>query len=596
MPHAKRAMAFAVLMALCLSMVACNSKTDPLLGTVGENSVTPLSVTADFPDIEVTFVLQQGSSDIDGIRGHLHFSNAGVVAEGGGFSVAGNRVTITEGGNYLIDGETLEGNIVIDTPKTDTVVLYLNGLSLSCATTAPLYLKQAKKLVVELVEGSANLLENTGGFVSWDENNIDGAVFAKEDLILQGEGALWIKSPMGHGIVGKDDVKIKSGCYKIVSASHGISAKDDLEILGGQLTVKSGKDGVKAKHDEDAEKGNILLQNVCLKIIAEGDGISASGSLRIESGQYDITTAGGAGERTEVSAKGIKASADMQITGGIFLFDTADDALHSNGSLTVSGGDMTIDTGDDGMHADETLTVLGGVVFIRQSYEGLEGQHVLISGGEIAITSSDDGINAAGGEKQSDFGGMENGRFEMGGMFGKGEGSSNCTLTVTGGKIFVNAGGDGVDSNGSLSVSGGELYISGPVDNDNGALDHDGEAIISGGIVVAVGSAGMAENFGSQSTQGSVLLNVGQQAAGSMVAVYDRKGQLLVSFTPEKSYSSVVVSTPALTKGESYTVKAGTFEQSLTLSSLIYGSGMGGNMGGMPGMGGMGGGRPFGKK
>ena len=55
-------------------------------------------------------------------------------------------------------------------------------------------------------------------------------------------------------------------------------------------------------------------------------------------------------------------------------------------------------------------------------------------------------------------------------------------------------------------MSGGELYVSGPVNDGNGAFDYNGQATITGGIVVALGSSGMAQNFGNNSTQGSILL------------------------------------------------------------------------------------------
>ena len=70
----------------------------------------------------------------------------------------------------------------------------------------------------------------------------------------------------------------------------------------------------------------------------------------------------------------------------------------------------------------------------------------------------------------------------------------------------------------------------------------------------------------------------------------DENGNVLVSFEPEKSYNSVVVSTPELVRGGTYTVSAGSESQTVTLDSLIYGSGMGmGGFGGM--MGGFGHGR-----
>ena len=211
----------------------------------------------------------------------------------------------------------------------------------------------------------------------------------------------------------------------------------------------------------------------------------------------------------------------------------------------------------------------------------MEGAKVLISGGNITLVASDDGINAAGGIDQSGFGGFG---FDPD-AFG---GSGDYLIRISGGVINVNASGDGIDSNGDIEVTGGELYISGPTSNGDGAIDCDGSATITGGIVVAAGSTGMAENFGTASTQGSILVNL-SGSAGDTITLKDSDGNILASFTPAKAYGCVVISAPGVVQGGTYTVTAGSNSTTVTMESLIYGSGMGGFGGGMGGnMGGPG--------
>ena len=136
----------------------------------------------------------------------------------------------------------------------------------------------------------------------------------------------------------------------------------------------------------------------------------------------------------------------------------------------------------------------------------------------------------------------------------------------------MNASGDGIDSNGDLTVSGGKTYLSGPVNSGNGILDYNGSAVVTGGIFAASGSSGMAQNFDSSSTQGVMMMNVGEQEEGSELALLDSSGTKLISWTAEKAYSSMIVSCPAIKEGETYTIKAGTTEQSITMDSLVYGS------------------------
>lgn len=186
-----------------------------------------------------------------------------------------------------------------------------------------------------------------------------------------------------------------------------------------------------------------------------------------------------------------------------------------------------------------------------------------VSGGTHSITSNDDGVNAAGGNDQSGFGGFGSDMF----------GSSSGSIVISGGCLYLNTAGDGVDSNGSLTVTSGEIYIDGYNDGVNDALDYDSEAQIHGGIFVAVGGNAMALNFGSSSTQGALLISAGN-TEGEIVLT-DANGSTLLNYTPSKAYGSVLISCPGLAEGETYTVTAGGQSTSVEMSSLIYGAGGG---------------------
>ena len=142
-------------------------------------------------------------------------------------------------------------------------------------------------------------------------------------------------------------------------------------------------------------------------------------------------------------------------------------------------------------------------------------------------------------------------------------------IQISGGMLTVNAGGDGLDSNGDLTVTGGEIYIDGPVQGGNSALDCSGAATISGGTVIAVGSSGMAENFSNSSTQGSMLVTVSASMISGEITLQDSNGNSLLSYTPAKSYNSLVISCPKLTSGETYTLLAGDTTTTVTLDSLV---------------------------
>ena len=261
----------------------------------------------------------------------------------------------------------------------------------------------------------------------------------------------------------------------------------------------------------------------------------------------------------------------LTISGGTFDIDTLDDAIHSNADVTVSGGTLDISTGDDGIHSDNNTVVSGGEINIAKCYEGLEGQTVTVSGGKVTLTSSDDGINAAGGDNQGVGGGFGPDSFSA---------DSEAKITITGGEIHVNASGDGLDSNGDIEISGGTVYVYGPTSNGNGSLDYENNAVITGGTVIMAGSSGMAMNFGSESTQGSILASTGNASAGTAVKLTDSSGNVIAEFTPTVSFQTVVISTPDITSDGTYTLTVGDSTQEITMSGYIYGSGMSGDFGG----------------
>lgn len=512
------------------------------------------------------------------------FSGSSASVTGSGASAEGGVVTITAAGSYVLSGSG-EGRVLVNAPKAE-VALILQNLDLTCSYGSPLYIYKAGTVTLSLPDGTQSTLTDGESYTFADslssetDEEPNACLYSKADLVISGSGSLSVNANYKNGVTSKDTLLIQDASLTVTAKNHGINGKDSCTVENASLTVTAGGDALRSTNDSDSTLGYIDITNSTLNLTAGEDGIQAETTLTVHSGSFTVTTGGGSGESLadDASAKGLKAGTQLSIEGGSFTLDCADDALHSNGSLNVSGGEFAIATGDDGMHADEATSVSGGVIRITECYEGIEGATVDISGGEIHIVASDDGINAAGGKDQSGFGPRMD-------SFG---GSSEYTITISGGVIYVDASGDGVDSNGDLIVTGGELYIDGPTSEGDGALDYDGSGTITGGTVVAVGSNGMAMNFGSASTQGSILLNL-SGSAGQTVTVKDASGNVILTYTPAKDYRSVVVSSPELKQGESYTVSAGGQETTVTLDSLIYGGGMGGNPGGQGGPGNMGG-------
>ncbi len=336
-------------------------------------------------------------------------------------TLSGKDVIITEEGVYLLSGTLKDGMIIVDADKSAKVQLVFDGVEINNEADAAIYVKQADKVFVTLAEGSENRLASSG-YTPIDGNNIDGVIYAKSDLVINGAGSLTVNAAEGHGIVSKDDLKLTGGTISVTAEKQGLSGKDSVRIGGGTIQITSGKDGIHAENDEDADKGFVYIGGGTVQIVSEGDGISAGSVVQTDGGTVNIIAGGGSGNRTvavdengdAVSTKGIKASAELVINQAAISIDSQDDAVHSNLNVTINGGELSLATGDDGIHADGTAEITGGSITISECYEGIEGNRVEISGGTIRLRASDDGVNAAGGNDQSGFGGMFGGGERFG--------------------------------------------------------------------------------------------------------------------------------------------------------------------------------------
>lgn len=496
--------------------------------------------------------------------------------------ISGTTVAITEETTHIISGTLDDGMIIVEADDTAKLQIVLNGVNINSATSAALYIISADKVFVTLADGTENTLSNGGSFEAIDENNIDGAVFSKQDLTFNGSGSLTVTSAAGHGIVCKDDLVFMGGAYTIASAYHGLDANDSVRIADAAITVDAGKDGIHAENTDDTALGFIYISGGTMNIEAEGDGISAGAYLQVENGAIDILAGGGyangsssssdsygrfmgggrpgtssaqaTAEESGTSMKGLKAVGSILISDGMITVNSADDSIHSDTSVVISGGTFELASGDDAIHAEDMLTVTACDMNISESYEGLEAQEVYIKGGTIVLNASDDGLNASGG---TDSSGIAGGRD---GMFGGGKtSSSNGIIEISGGNLTVYAGGDGLDSNGTLTISGGYIYIANPTSGDTSIIDSDSSPVISGGTFVSTGSTTMmAQTFSSSSTQGVITCTTGNQTAGSAVTVEDSSGNEIISYGVEYSCALVIISSPDIVKGETYMLTVGS--------------------------------------
>lgn len=363
---------------------------------------------------------------------------------------------------------------------------------------------------------------------------------------------------------------------------------------GGQTAQtppdKPGTDTSDGQKSDTNSQSKDIADNTTASSASSDTGSESSSSTSPDADSENNSSTSSDADST--STKGIKSDGALYVNGGTFTINSADDSFHSNSDATINDGTYTISSGDDGIHADSALLVNGGTITVTESYEGLEGLNITINDGKIDITASDDGMNAAGGNDASGFGGRGGDGFK--GMqtpdsARKSNDTSDNTqksdntsvasqdtdaasddemwMVINGGYVHVLAGGDGLDSNGDLTINGGEVYVDGPSDNGNSAIDYGEKSSfnINGGTVVAVGSSGMAEDVSSDSKQQVAFVKLDSQADAGDVILKDADGNEIISYTVQKKYDCVIISTADLKAGQTYTLSASGNESEVSL-------------------------------
>ena len=443
--------------------------------------------------------------------------------------------------------------------------------------------------------------------------NYKHGIVSKDDLVITG-GKLKVTSK-NTALTGKDSVKISGGEFDISAGTNGIksdnsedASKGYIALTGGSYKIVSNNDAIEASSLLKIDDGDfdITTGGGSKNASTKSDGMpngdwqndmrKGGGGMRgrqMQGGEMPQMPEGQApddiGGRTETaafieqtaetessdssdSAKALKSDSDIEITGGTFKIDSADDSVHSNANISISGGKLEASSGDDGIHADKELSISGGEITITKSYEGIEGMNTTISGGTVDVTANDDGINCSGGSDTGSEGRMGRDQFAS---------QDGVYLKITGGNITVNSNGDGLDSNGDLFVEGGTTIVYGPTNSGNGALDYNGSAKITGGSVIAMGAAGMEQNFSDGSSQCSVLCDFDSSIdADTELTIKDSSGNVVFTVKNPKNWQGVVFSSADIKQGETYTLTAGSQTLTIEVTSVSMSNSKGNQFGG----------------
>ncbi|MGC4175500.1 carbohydrate-binding domain-containing protein [Demequina sp.] len=532
----------------------------------------------------------QVTSDMSSDYAELAYSDLGIdeadavdASAATDIALSGSEdVTISEAGTYRLSGTLKDASVVVDVAEGQ-VNLILDGVSITADETAAINVVNADSVVISLADGTTNALSDSAtAAVSEEEDAPNAVLFSTADLYIEGSGSLTVSATINDGITSKDSLIISGGSITVDSVDDGVRGKDHIVVLDGVLTINAGGDGIKADNDEvltdaSSTKGVAWFTGGTVAITAGDDGVSAERQVTVDGGSVSVSAVD----------DGIHTEGVLSISDGSVNVTQSNEGLEG-AVVLLSGGTGSVVASDDGINVaggylEETTTTSaeGGTDAQTDSQTDTRAQGGGPGGGEPPSGDMGGERPAGGGARPSDGadrqmqgGGMggdasvtdpssltvsSGSGGGMGAMPGESNDGSGRYLLISGGTWNVDAQGDGLDANGTMSITGGTTTVQGPSTNGNGPTDADSYSV-TGGTLLAVGSSGMLVTPGEGSQGNVVAVFSGGVAAGSEVTLTDASGTVVASVTTERVSQALIFSSPDIESGASYTVSVAGVE------------------------------------
>lgn len=605
----KRNCVAAVILTMCLMTAGCaRNSTSTTTASGGETTITS-GITKE--DTDVTH-----ADDAENYRVSITGDFTVTSDTSDGVTQSGSVYTITKAGEYTVAGLLSEGQLIVDAGDEDEVTIVLNGTSITCSSSSPIYVKNASEVKIKSEENSFNEIIDNRAEATEDSSDDTGnaAIYATCDLKLVGKGALVVTGNYNNGIQSKDDLSIKNVIVKVTAVNNAAKGNDAVDIESGNIIAISAKgDGIKTSNSSISNKGNqkgiVTITGGNIDVYAACDGIDAAygvdisgdGNLNIYTDTYseyseEVTTSG--------SSSGSNSSTNKTASANTVSYVAASDTISNAPGGNMGGGtppDMNGGNAPDmsnGNAPDMNGSSGGGMGGNKaggdrpgmpgdfnesgnssgQSYstKGIKADsEINISGFTININSTDDGIHA-----NSDSGVLETGEN------GKG------TIVINGGTITISSGDDGMhadkqlDANDgyiniitsyegleaiTINLNGGKVYVYATDDGIN-ACTGDGKTSpivnVTGGyidVTTASGDTDGIDSNGNYLQTGGMVLVKGGSSSGNVSGSIDVDGTVTITGgtcvalggvceTPINSVNAYVLSSVSFSSG-SYSLK-----------------------------------------
>ena len=276
------------------------------------------------------------------------------TVSGSGAYANGGSVTIASAGYYDVTGTLTDGSLIVDAGKNAKVFLRLNGVTITCSDNAAIRVDQADKVFLTLAEGTENTVTSGETYSETAlADKTDGAIFAHDDLTINGSGALTVTAAYKHGIAANDSLRITGGKITVTAPADTVHVNDSLHITGAAITLSAGDDAIRSDTSvailggsltvntcyEGIEAPEILIEDGAITVTSTDDGINACGTETSDGSLPSVTISGGTVTLLNHSgrdADGIDSNGNIDINGGLVYI-----------SLAGDGGNCALDYGSE---------------------------------------------------------------------------------------------------------------------------------------------------------------------------------------------------------------------------------------------------------
>ena len=611
---------FLILVSFISATIAADNTTSTTQTTTEEVVLTTGPVTCEYKTKDINTDYDENTDT------KITCGGSSCSVSGSGASFANSILSITAAGTYIVGG-SLDGQIKINATENDFIHLVLNSAIITSSDGPAIYGVTANKVTITII--GENVIKDSTNYTVVNEEP-DACLFIDSDLSINGSGSITVTGNYGDAIRCKKDLKLVSGNVIILSAvQRGIKAKNSICIKDGTVDVTSSNSGIKVTRDDNSNKGYIVIDGGNIAISSGKDALHAETHLTINNGYIDIKNCseGIEGQMIDIlggeihvlaTDDGINASkisnTDNKVTDGMNggmnggMNDGMNDGMGGGINNNMKGGMDNRMPSNSSSSSDGSvyINIVGGKTYVTvkgNDVDGIDSNGVLYIGGEAEVYTCIEGGDVYGNMAALDADG--NNDIIAGATVIALGGSNNG---MGGGKMSSGNMGDnkmnqGNMNNGNFSPNNGNTNstninsnayppmkrqaqqpIDYPTTNTNTTINDDMSSNAKSGNMDGgmgkqrgPGGPGGPGGMGGMGETGSVYqpyiqASVNSQEAGSQIIVKDNNDKVIITFTPEISYSSILITTPSIVAGQEYTIVTGSNSITAVASEAATGS------------------------